>query len=133
MTSSSGDAEFDVGGFFQPYVLQWLVDTDNKTGQWVQAVSRLVLYLSSRNLRAIDRLSLQTKFVPSFICIFVELTAYLQFQAEGPEGHSSSIIDLFDSLRSPIGFLQDLEWTDEYMEATFFTSIAKVFIVYLNP
>ena len=37
----SGDADFDVGGFYEPYVQQWLVDTDNKTGQWVQAVSAL--------------------------------------------------------------------------------------------
>ncbi len=35
-------------------------------------------------------------------------------------------MDLFDSLRSPINFLQDLEWTDEYQEARFFTSLAKV-------
>lgn len=49
-----------------------------------------------------------------------------QFEAEGAEGHSSSIIDLFDSLRSPITFLQDLEWEDEYQNARFFTSLAKV-------
>ena len=49
-----------------------------------------------------------------------------QFQAEGEEGHSSSIVDLFDSLRSPIQFLQDLEWIDEYQEARFFTSLSKV-------
>lgn len=41
----SGDADFDVGGFFEPYVLQWLVDTDNKTTQWVQAVRNLVASL----------------------------------------------------------------------------------------
>ena len=52
--------------------------------------------------------------------------AVLQFEAEGAEGHSSSIIDLFDSLRSPIQFLQDLEWIDEYQEARFFTSLSKV-------
>jgi len=53
----------------------------------------------------------------------------LQFQAEGSEGHSSSIVDLFDSLRSPINFLQDLQWGDEYQEARFFTSLAKVWTV----
>ncbi|KAI0052473.1 hypothetical protein FA95DRAFT_1483448 [Auriscalpium vulgare] len=47
------------------------------------------------------------------------------FEAEGAEGHSSSIVDLFDSLRSPISFLQDLEWADTYQEARFFTSVAK--------
>ncbi|KIJ47293.1 hypothetical protein M422DRAFT_249139 [Sphaerobolus stellatus SS14] len=48
-----------------------------------------------------------------------------KFEPEGPEGHSSSIIDLFDSLRSPINFLQDLNWPDEYQEARFFTALAK--------
>ena len=50
----------------------------------------------------------------------------LKFEPEGTDGFSSSIVDLFDSLRSPITFLQDLEWFDEYQEARFFTSIAKV-------
>ncbi|EKM52682.1 uncharacterized protein PHACADRAFT_261272 [Phanerochaete carnosa HHB-10118-sp] len=86
----NGDAEFDIGGFFEPYVLQWLIDTDNKTTQWVQAA------IAADN-----------------------------FQAEGPEGHSSSIIDLFDSLRSPVSFLEDLQWTDEYQEAKFYTSLSK--------
>jgi hypothetical protein len=30
--------QFDLGEFFEPYVRQWLVNTDNKTAQWVQAV-----------------------------------------------------------------------------------------------
>jgi hypothetical protein len=50
----------------------------------------------------------------------------LQFQAEDAQGHSSSIVDLFDSLRSPIDFLQDLQWSDGYQEARFFTSLSKV-------
>ncbi|KAH9062605.1 hypothetical protein EDB83DRAFT_2384982 [Lactarius deliciosus] len=83
-------AGFDVGGFFEPYVRQWLIDTDNKTTQWVQAAI------------AADK-----------------------FESEGPDGFSSSIVDLFDSLRSPITFLQDLEWSDEYQEARFFTSLAR--------
>lgn len=48
------------------------------------------------------------------------------FQAEGSEGHSSSIIDLFDSLRSTVNFLMYLEWPDEYQEARFFTALAKI-------
>ncbi|KAI0033497.1 hypothetical protein K488DRAFT_84857 [Vararia minispora EC-137] len=48
-----------------------------------------------------------------------------KFEAEGAEGHSTSIVDLFDSLRSPINFLQDLQWSDEYQQARFFTSISK--------
>ncbi|KAG1775606.1 hypothetical protein EV702DRAFT_1234370 [Suillus placidus] len=85
-----GQLEFDLGQFFMPYVHQWLVDTDNKTGQWVQAAI------------AADK-----------------------FEAENTEGHSASIVDLFDSLRSPISFLQDLEWSDDYQEARFFTSLSK--------
>ncbi|KIK64923.1 hypothetical protein GYMLUDRAFT_39327 [Collybiopsis luxurians FD-317 M1] len=82
--------DFNLTGFFEQYVLQWLVNTDNKTGNWVEAAINA------------DK-----------------------FQAEGGEGHSSSIVDLFDSLRSPINFLQDLEWEDEYQNARFFTSLAK--------
>ncbi|KAL6308932.1 hypothetical protein BKA93DRAFT_822199 [Sparassis latifolia] len=87
---SQGEVHFDLGGFFEPYVRQWLVSTDNKTTQWVHAAI------------AADK-----------------------FQAESEEGHSSSIIDLFDSLRSPINFLEDLGWYDEYQEARFFTSLSK--------
>ncbi|KAJ3894478.1 hypothetical protein GG344DRAFT_74035 [Lentinula edodes] len=82
--------DFNLTGFFEPYVLQWLTNTDNKTSNWVEAAI------------AADK-----------------------FQAEGTEGHSSSIVDLFDSLRSPIDFLQDLEWEDEYQNARFFTSLSK--------
>ncbi|KAJ7619343.1 hypothetical protein FB45DRAFT_156615 [Roridomyces roridus] len=85
-----GHVEFDTHGFFEPYVRQWLSNTDNKTGQWVEAAI------------AADK-----------------------FQAEGTEGHSSSIVDLFDSLRSPIDFLQDLQWEDDYQEARFFTTLSK--------
>ena len=30
--------DLDIGAFFEPYVRQWLLNTDNKTAQWVQAV-----------------------------------------------------------------------------------------------
>ncbi|PIL25950.1 hypothetical protein GSI_11704 [Ganoderma sinense ZZ0214-1] len=93
----NGEITFDLGGFFEPYVRQWLVNTDNKTTQWVQAAI------------AADK-----------------------FQAEGEEGHSSSIVDLFDSLKSPIQFLQDLEWIDEYQEARFFTSLSKTISKAIN-
>ncbi|KAE9403735.1 hypothetical protein BT96DRAFT_955844 [Gymnopus androsaceus JB14] len=76
--------DFNLTGFFESYVLQWLINTDNKTASWVEA-----------------------------------------FQAEDAQGHSSSIVDLFDSLRSPINFLQDLEWDDEYQNARFFTALSK--------
>ncbi|EIN05310.1 hypothetical protein PUNSTDRAFT_92196 [Punctularia strigosozonata HHB-11173 SS5] len=48
-----------------------------------------------------------------------------KWEAEGDAGHSSSIVDLFDSLRSPIKTLEDLEWSDPYQEARFLTSLAK--------
>ncbi|KAF8124264.1 hypothetical protein K438DRAFT_1649950 [Mycena galopus ATCC 62051] len=83
-----GHIDFDINGFFEPYVRQWLANTDSKTGQWVEA-------------------------------------AIAADKAEGEEGHSSSIVDLFDSLRSPIDFLQDLEWEDEYQDARFFTALSK--------
>ncbi|TDL26893.1 hypothetical protein BD410DRAFT_741178 [Rickenella mellea] len=81
---------FDLLSFFEPYVRQWLKNTDDKTTQWVQAAI------------AADK-----------------------FEAEDAQGHSSSIVDLFDSLRSPITFVLDLEWSDAYQEARFFTSLAK--------
>ena len=47
-----GDLKFDIAAFFEPYVRQWLVNTDSKTEQWVQAVSvlcvTLLLLLKSR-------------------------------------------------------------------------------------
>ena len=44
---SSGDMHFDITAFFEPYVRQWLVNTDSKTEQWVQAVgvSLVLLFL----------------------------------------------------------------------------------------
>ncbi|KAG6377689.1 hypothetical protein JVT61DRAFT_14458 [Boletus reticuloceps] len=85
-----GHVDFDLSQFFMSYVLQWLLETDSKTNQWVQAAI------------AADK-----------------------FEAENTDGHSSSIVDLFDSLRSPITFLQELEWSDEYQNARFFTSLSK--------
>ncbi|KAH8112053.1 hypothetical protein DFH11DRAFT_533705 [Phellopilus nigrolimitatus] len=50
-----------------------------------------------------------------------------KFEASDAGGHSSSIVDLFDSIRSPIDFLKDLEWVDEYQEARFYTALSKTF------
>ncbi|KAF8335868.1 uncharacterized protein EI90DRAFT_2912352 [Cantharellus anzutake] len=83
--------DFDITGYFRPYVQQWIIITDNKTTQWTVQYS---LGMS-------------------------------QFETEGEESHSSSIIDLFDSLKPPIDFLLELKWTDVYEEARFFTSLAK--------
>ncbi|KAF8154152.1 cytoplasm protein [Crassisporium funariophilum] len=85
-----GTFDFNITAFFEPYVRQWLKNTDDKTKNWVDAA-----------------------------------IAQDKFEAEGTEGHSSSIVDLFDSLRSPINFLQELEWEDEYQEGRFFTGLSK--------
>ncbi|KAF9528741.1 hypothetical protein CPB83DRAFT_853670 [Crepidotus variabilis] len=82
--------DFDLSAFFEPYVRQWLKNTDDKTKNWVDAA-----------------------------------ISQDKFEAESIEGHSSSIVDLFESLKSPIAFLQELEWEDEYQEGRFFTGLSK--------
>ncbi|KZO97576.1 hypothetical protein CALVIDRAFT_479858 [Calocera viscosa TUFC12733] len=82
--------EFDLTGYFEPYVRQWLVTTDAKTVQWVHSSI------------SVDK-----------------------FEPLGAEGHSSSIVDLFDSLKSALDFLLDLEWPDEYQQARFLTALSK--------
>ncbi|KAJ7250491.1 hypothetical protein B0H12DRAFT_1120580 [Mycena haematopus] len=82
--------DFNINAFFEPYVRQWLLITDSKTGQWVEAAIRA------------DK-----------------------FHAESAEGQSSSIMDLFASLRSPIDFLLDLGWEDEFQDARFFTALSR--------
>lgn len=31
--------DFDLTGYFRPYIQQWLINTDNMTGNWVNSVS----------------------------------------------------------------------------------------------
>ena len=72
-----------------------------------------------------DRLFLWIRYVhmrSSRFCLILPI----KFEAEGPEGHSSSIVDLFSSLKSPIDFLMDLDWPDDYQRARFFTALSKV-------
>lgn len=40
----SKQLNFNLMAFFEPYVLQWLLNVDNKTQQWVQAVSLFIHY-----------------------------------------------------------------------------------------
>ncbi|KAG8760622.1 hypothetical protein FRC14_002468 [Serendipita sp. 396] len=47
------------------------------------------------------------------------------FEPKGAERNSSSVVDLFYSLDTPINFLMDLGWPDPYQEARFCTSLAK--------
>ncbi|EEB97615.1 hypothetical protein MPER_03032, partial [Moniliophthora perniciosa FA553] len=114
-----GRIDFDIGAFFEPYVRQWLTNTENKTENWVQA-GVILAYLRDR-LQAIaaDKVILSSLTRSSYA------DHPLSSKPKGAEGHSSSIVDLFDSLRSPITFLQDLEWDDEYQNARFFTALSK--------
>ncbi|CEL56741.1 putative protein C11E3,02c OS=Schizosaccharomyces pombe (strain 972 / ATCC 24843) GN=SPAC11E3.02c PE=4 SV=1 [Rhizoctonia solani AG-1 IB] len=48
-----------------------------------------------------------------------------KFVPEGEDRNSSSIVDLFGSLNSPIEFILDLEWPDEYHNARFMTRLAS--------
>ncbi|KAG9095248.1 hypothetical protein FRC06_009982 [Ceratobasidium sp. 370] len=80
---------FDLAGYFEPYVLHWIRQTDSKTIQWVEAAIA------------------EDKFIP-----------------EGEDRNSSSIVDLFGSLNSPIDFILDLNWPDEYHNARFLTRLS---------
>lgn len=48
-----------------------------------------------------------------------------KFIPEGEDRNSSSIVDLFGSLNSPIDFILDLEWPEEYHNARFLTRLAS--------
>ncbi|KAG9089787.1 hypothetical protein FS749_001057 [Ceratobasidium sp. UAMH 11750] len=80
---------FDLAGYFEPYVLHWIRQTDSKTIQWVQAAIA------------------EDKFIP-----------------EGEDRNSSSIVDLFGSLNSPIDFILGLNWPDDYHNARFLTRLS---------
>jgi len=58
--------------------------------------------------------------------IAIQAVSVDDFEPKGEERNSSSVVDLFFSLDTPINFLTGLEWPDEYQEARFFTSLAKV-------
>ena len=40
-----GTFEFHITTFFEPYVRQWLVNTDDKTKNWVEAVCLFLGYV----------------------------------------------------------------------------------------
>ncbi|KAG0145343.1 hypothetical protein CROQUDRAFT_658787 [Cronartium quercuum f. sp. fusiforme G11] len=48
-----------------------------------------------------------------------------KFVREGNDSHSSSIIDLMDSCKSAVDFVQKLNWPDEYQNAKFLTRLAR--------
>lgn len=42
------------------------------------------------------------------------------------ERHTSSSVDIFKAFNQPVDYLKKLEWGDEYQNAMFFTSLAKI-------
>jgi hypothetical protein len=119
--------DFDLLTFFEPYVRQWLVSIDSKTTQWVQAVSQTTLrYAMQPDLTPFTGYRSGQGDLQSILGSSLDPDHILKFEPEGEDKNSSSIVDLFDSMRSPINFLKDLEWLDEYQEARFFTSLSKV-------
>jgi hypothetical protein len=54
---NSARIEFDIGSFFEPYVRQWLINTDNTTGQWVSAVSTLPICRDRHSIIALQAIA----------------------------------------------------------------------------
>lgn len=38
LTINRSPIDYDIAGYFEPYVLQWLLNTDLQTAQWVHTV-----------------------------------------------------------------------------------------------
>lgn len=55
-----------------------------------------------------------------------QLRGSLQFEPEGSDHHSSSIVDLIESCKSAVAFVQNLEWPDEVANALFLTKLSQV-------
>ncbi|KAH9821214.1 hypothetical protein DFH28DRAFT_1079274 [Melampsora americana] len=47
------------------------------------------------------------------------------FVPEGNDSHSSSVVDLMDSCKSAVDFVQKLNWPNEYQNAKFLTRLAR--------
>jgi hypothetical protein len=65
-------------------------------------------------------------FLVRSLIILTDRRNITKFVPEGEDRNSSSIVDLFGSLNSPIEFILDLEWPDEYHNARFMTRLASV-------
>nr|ACZ81461.1 CND05260 [Kwoniella heveanensis] len=55
-----------------------------------------------------------------------------KFEPCSPNGPSSSVTDLFDSFRSSVSFMMDLNWPDEHQLAVFATRLAKIISLAIN-
>ncbi|TXT13456.1 hypothetical protein VHUM_00823 [Vanrija humicola] len=54
------------------------------------------------------------------------------FTPAGPNGHSSSVTDLFASFHSAVAFILDLQWDDKEELAMFVTRLAKIISLSIN-
>lgn len=61
------------------------------------------------------------------------MRANIQFAPLTPNGHSSSVTDLFASFHSAMSFLLDLEWDDPEQMAAFATRLSKVCVPVALP
>lgn len=55
-----------------------------------------------------------------------------QFQPEGVDSHSSSVVDLIDSCKSATNFIIALKWPNEYENAKYLTALSQVSSVSLH-
>ncbi|KAG8908782.1 hypothetical protein FRB99_003020 [Tulasnella sp. 403] len=86
--------DYDISRYFEPHILQWLLNTYQQTAQWVSmAIS-------------VDKLE-------------------NKFEAEGVEGYSSSIPELFGKLKSLVDSLFEFNWSNKYQEARFFVGLSR--------
>lgn len=76
--------------------------------QWVQAA------INHDRVSAASRLTRTELICPS------------QFEAEGDDSHSSSIVDLIDSCKSATDFILALDWPNEYENAKYLTGLSQV-------
>lgn len=96
---------------FEPYVVRWLTSTDTKTRGWVKSAVD------------VDKVSLQCILSKQ---VMSSLNFRKQFEPEGADHHSSSIVDLIDSCKSAVAFIQDLAWPDPTGNAIFMTKLSSV-------
>lgn len=112
LTHPSSPLELRLSNWFGPYVQSWLEETDSKTLGWVdKAIS--VDNVSWSRLRMGD--------------VLISDPLHFQFEAEGIDRHSSSIVDLISSCQAAVRFIQDdLKWPDEVENAIFLTKLSRV-------
>lgn len=86
---------------FEPYILRWLEETDTKTLTWVRNAINLDSFRPEDSITGEEH-------------------------DEAAEKYTSSIRDLVDSCKGALQFVTDLDWPDEYQNATFITRLSSV-------